>query len=77
MNKRINTDSAKWKIMMNKIITQITDDISKRLEIIDENDLKLIRGYETMGDNILYLKVSQAEKNIVSVKMTTKYYISL
>jgi len=73
MSKRINTDSAKWKLLMDKIITKIPNELSKRLEAIEKNDLENIQRYQAMGDEILHLKVSQIEKNIVSVTPIVKY----
>lgn len=58
---------------MDKIITKIPNELSKRLEAIEKNDLENIQRYQAMGDEILHLKVSQIEKNIVSVTPIVKY----
>jgi len=69
--KKTNTDSAKWKTLFDSTIAEITSEGSKRLETIEKNDIELIRQYETLEDDILNIKVSETERNIVSIKPTT------
>jgi len=72
MTKKANTDSARWKALIDSTVAEITSEGPKRLETIEKNDIELIRRFETLEDDILRLKVSESEKNIVSIKPITK-----
>lgn len=76
-NKKYNKDSAEWKLLMDKIIANISSSAEKRMALIEKQDFKLIKQYETNEEDTKNLRISMAKKYIVSKNHGKLYSLKL
>ncbi|XP_029346886.1 uncharacterized protein LOC100572937 isoform X3 [Acyrthosiphon pisum] len=64
-NEKNNNDSAKWSLLMNKIINKISNAALKRLVLIEKNNLELIKLFKTNEENAKIFRLETTENYIV------------
>lgn len=67
-NEKNNNDSAKWRLLMNKIINKISSAALKRLVLIENNNLELLKQFKTNEENAKIFRLETTENYIVSNK---------
>jgi len=67
-NEKNNKDSAKWRLLMNKIINKISSAALKRLVLIENNNLELLKLFKTNEENTKIFRLETTENYIVSNK---------
>eukprot|EP00102_Acyrthosiphon_pisum_P013175 XP_008182655.1 PREDICTED: dynein regulatory complex protein 1-like [Acyrthosiphon pisum] len=63
-NEKNNNDSAKWSLLMNKIINKISNAALKRLVLIEKNNLELIKLFKTNEENAKIFRLETTENYI-------------
>lgn len=75
-NEKNNNDSAKWRLLMNKIINKISSASLKRLVLIENNNLELLKQFKTNEEIAKTFRLKTTENYIVSNKYKNiSYYI--
>lgn len=67
-NEKNNKDSAKWRLLMNKIINKISSAALKRLILIENNNLESLNLFKTNEENTKIFRLETTENYIVSNK---------
>jgi len=67
-NEKNNNDSAKWRLLMNEIINKISSAALKRLVLIENNNLELLKQFKTNEENTKIFRLETTENYIVSNK---------
>jgi len=67
-NEKNNNDSAKWRLLMNKIINKISSASLKRLVLIENNNLELLKQFKTNEESAKIFRLETTENYIVSNK---------
>ncbi|XP_060867230.1 dynein regulatory complex protein 1-like [Metopolophium dirhodum] len=63
-NEKNNNDSAKWRLLMNKIINKISRAALKRLVLIENNNLELLKQFKTNEENAKIFRLETTENYI-------------
>lgn len=65
-NKKNNKDSTEWRILMDKIINKISSAALKRFELINKNNLELLKLFKTNEEDAKNFRIKTTENYIVS-----------
>jgi len=65
-NKKNNKDSTEWRILMDKIINKISSAALKRFELMEKNNLELLKLFKTNEEDAKNFRIETTENYIVS-----------
>ncbi|KAE9523356.1 hypothetical protein AGLY_016304 [Aphis glycines] len=63
-NKKNNKDSTEWRILMDKIINKISSAALKRFELIEKNNLELLKLFKTNEEDAKNFRIKTTENYI-------------